>query len=135
MEVATQFQEIVLLVHYDGLVSPLKQVSAPLPLDVCICRVGTVQVMHYPAQILLRCFDNQVIVVRHKNISVQKKTIFLLCFAQVFLESSVILPREEYLAPFITPRCNMINSPFIFYPHWPCHFSIPCSGFQGQFTP
>jgi|GEM_PF-6737208 len=53
--------------------------------------------MHDLAQIRLRGLHEEVVVVRHENITVQDNTVFLLGLFQIGEKLLVVCPSEEYL--------------------------------------
>jgi len=68
--VPTQLQQITLLLYNDGFISPLEDVSRLAVPSIESLGVNSIEVPHPPAEIALRGFDNQMIVIIHQAIGV-----------------------------------------------------------------
>jgi hypothetical protein len=57
-----------------------------------------------------------MIMVRHENIAMKDKAMFLLRFSKILLEFLVIPLREKYLSSLTATCRHVVDGSFIFYP-------------------
>src|SRR6056297_3006005 len=106
--------------------------SAPLAPGIDICRIGAVEVMHHPAQVALRRFQHQVIMVAHQHVPMQKTAKSLSRDSQVLLESLIIALGKKDLLPLVATCRHMIDGPLEFNAQWPRHNSPPKKSIKEQ---
>jgi hypothetical protein len=108
VHIPAQFQQIAISVNKNGLASALEQVTASLSLYVDIGCIRAIQVMHDFAQVFIGGFYEEMIVIGHKDIAIDCKSILNLRAGKVFQKLTVVRFCKEYFTPLITTRRNMV---------------------------
>ena len=90
-----------------------------------IIRVSQIDEMHATAQISQRCFQEQMIMVRHKNITMNTDIKFIDRILKVFDKTIAIAIYQKNRLSSITPGGNVIESARIFYSQCSSHGDKP----------
>lgn len=90
MDVAREFEKVVIRIDKNGFISPLKEVARSASLDIKISGIGAIEGVHEGTEIGLRGFHDQVVMVCHENKSMKNHTIFMNCICQIGKEFLII---------------------------------------------
>jgi hypothetical protein len=90
VEVAGEFEKVVIRIYKDCFISSLKQVTAPVPFYVEIGGIGAIEGMHEGTEIRFRGFHKEMIVVCHENESMDKHAILINCLCKIRKELFII---------------------------------------------
>src|SRR5208337_1797722 len=129
VQIATQFKKIGVLVNEDSLVSALKKMPCPSSLSVDVRGVRTIDIVHNVMQVTLRCLNDEMVVVGHKDVAVQEVAILILRLFEVVLHLFIVCLGKEDLPPLITTSGDVVAGPFVLYSyrsrHWLTLFLNP----------
>jgi hypothetical protein len=78
--------------------------------------VSAIDIVHDSAEVAFRCFDQEVIVVAHEDVTVEEISVFFLGFFQVCLEFLIIGFGMKDFLTLIPAAGHMIKRPRIFNP-------------------
>jgi len=91
VNIAAEFQQITVAVNNDRFITPLKQMSASLALDVKVGGVRAIQIVHHLGQVCLRRLQQEVIMIPHQHVCMQDTTESLPGNPEIILEPRVVL--------------------------------------------
>ena len=85
--------------------------SSPVVLRIHIDGVAGVDILHDLSDVGLGSLDDEMVMIVHEDIRMQKIPIPLFCPSQDVQESSSVGILEKYFSPEISSGCNMIERP------------------------
>jgi hypothetical protein len=114
MHRAGTFHSIGVSLDQDCLVSALEQMARPLPFDVEIRRVCTIDVPHDLRKVARWCFQQQVIMVAHQAPGMHDRSIPHDCRFHLCEKPFPIFLALKDVLLFIASRCDMVECTRIF---------------------
>ena len=113
MEVAGQLQQIGLLIDQDIVITPLEKMAHPLMLPVEVIGVGSVKIVKDGDEVAARGLYQEVIVVRHKSVSMDQNPVPLMDLPQKFQKSGKIPIVGKDVPPFVPSCRDVVNGAFV----------------------
>jgi len=128
VNIAAQFQKVFIGIDEDGFVASLVEVAVPVMTTVVIYRVGRIESLHQFTEIGLGGLDNEVKVVVHKDVTVERYLEGFQARVKNVEEGMPVGIILKDLFPFISPAGDVIKGTGVFYAKRSCHgVPIPCS--------
>ncbi len=113
MNIAAQFQNVLILFNKRRSEPSLEQVATVVILSVEVDRVGRLQSMHKTAHIPLRCLHHQVDVVRHQAIEIQANAVKPTALRKLRDKTLAVSVSLEDIAAIVATNGNVVDSPLI----------------------
>jgi hypothetical protein len=112
---------MAVLLHEDGFVSPLEEVTDSLVPVIKKLGVDAVQLPHADGEVTVRSLDKKVVVVVHEAVSVADPVVSLIDTMEHHEEvlAVLIVPVNGFL--FVPPAGDVIDSAGVFYAQRTCH--------------
>ncbi len=113
MNIAAQFQNVLILFNERRSEPSLEQVTTVVILSVEVDRVGRLQSMHKTAHIPLRCLHHQVDVVRHQTIQIQANAVKPTALRKLGDKTLAVSVSLEDLAAIVATNGNVVDGTLI----------------------
>jgi len=123
MDIPDQFQEIGILVTNDGFVSSLEEMTCRAVFSIEVHGIALLKPLHHLGKRRFTLFNQQMNMVRHQNISVERTEAAPLIGDQAVQVLLVVFLSAKNLLALVPPCNDMIKSSLIFYTRLPGHAS------------
>ena len=120
-DIATEFQQMRLLLHQNGGEPALQEMPDPLMATVIRLRIAAIELAHAEGQIRLRRFEEQMIVVIHEAIDVTEPAIPIDHMSQEGQKRGAITVICHNVVPSIAATRDVVDGPREFQTQWTCY--------------
>lgn len=122
MNITNKLGEIRVAVTEDRLVSALKYVADVPVAPVVPLAVSRQHTLHYSPDRLLSPLDEQMNVIGHQAVSIDKETCLLFLSCEKREKFQVVFVVVKDILTIVTPRDDVIQTTLDLQPSLPCHF-------------
>ena len=121
MNVAAQFQNVLILFNKRRSEPSLEQVTTVVILSIEVDRVGRLESMHKTAHIPLRCLHHQVNMVRHQAIQIQANAVKPTALRELGDKTVSVSVSLEDIAAIVATNGNVVDGTLIDDTQRPSH--------------
>ena len=109
MDIAAQLHEISVFLYEYSLKTPLEEVANPLVAAIEISGIAAVDVMHYLRKIAIGSLNNQVVVISHEGITVNKRTVAPVALLEEVKKYQGVRIRQEDALFLVTTTHDVVE--------------------------